>query len=61
MLASHKGIASTPKAIDFSKQQVTHNIYSNSFFPKGFSMASIKLFLRKYKSMEIGKHTQAGT
>jgi len=33
MFTSHKGMVSSPKAIDFPKQRVLHDIYSNSYFP----------------------------
>jgi hypothetical protein len=31
MFTSHKGMTFTPKTIDFPKQRVRHDIYSNSF------------------------------
>jgi hypothetical protein len=33
MFISHKGMVYSPKAIDFPKQRVRHDIYSNSFLP----------------------------
>jgi hypothetical protein len=62
MFTSHKGMVSSPKAIDFPKQRVRHGIYSNSFSSmKDLAWYLLSCSSRKHKSMEIGKHTQIGT
>jgi hypothetical protein len=49
MFTSHKGMVSSPKAIDFSKQRVRHGIYSD------WNMASIPVvFILIYPRTCVG-------
>jgi hypothetical protein len=61
MLTSHKGKVFSPKAIDLPKQQIRHSNYSNSSSLKDLAWYLLSCSSRKYKSMEIGKHTQIET
>jgi hypothetical protein len=55
-------MVSTPKAIDFPKPRVKHGIYFNFFSSlKDLTWYLLICSSRKHKTMEIGKHTQAGT
>jgi hypothetical protein len=51
MFTSHNGMVSSPKAIDFPKHRVRHELGMVStltlFFLEGFSMVSTKLFFKK--------------